>query len=56
MIVLHFSMKGKDTIEHTNGKCGCFHLSMQKEDILEQTNAKCHLYTLVRALVDHYAT
>ena len=36
MIVLHFSMQGKDIIEHTIGKCqGCLNFVMQKEDMLE---------------------
>jgi hypothetical protein len=46
MVVLLFSMQGKDTFERTNVKCDVLHFSMQEEAILEHTNGKCHLYTI----------
>ncbi len=46
MIVLHFSMEGKDTLKHTNGKCHDLHFSMQEEDMLERSDGKCPLCTL----------
>ena len=46
MIVLCFSMQGKDTFEHTHDKSQLFTFSMQERDILDHTNAKCHLCIL----------